>query len=392
MANVITKAVTWLVGGREEKKTQSRSVRNHSYKKSSISDIDAISQTVVYACVNFISEQLSKVDFYVVEKTKDSFEPTEDEKLPLNYFKNNIINPYNNKWRDFLRAYAYQLKMYGNVVYIRDAHILFILNIKDLKFYISSTTGEIVYLYKARDGKEILFLASDVIHDKSMTSDGLLGMPPFPTGFTAFKNLNNANDKANSYVDNGANLGGVIEIENELSDEAYKRLETSTNKYESMSDDGKTMLLEGGAKFKQMDLKAIEDSYTNYMAKNEKSIASAFGIELSLLGLEASKDVEQTMRLFQERTLEPIVLSLCDSLNMFFFDGSQKGKYKIKYNIQDLDSIPYKNQAEYISKMVMNGIITINEGRKLLGKPPVKGGDVHYIQKNLAEINSNNNK
>ena len=46
-----------------------------------------------------------------------------------------------------------------------------------------------------------------------------------------------------------------------------------------------------------------------------------------------------------------------------------------------------QSQAEYVSKLVTNGIFTPNEGRKYMFQNPIDGGDVTLVPLNLLPIN-----
>ena len=46
-----------------------------------------------------------------------------------------------------------------------------------------------------------------------------------------------------------------------------------------------------------------------------------------------------------------------------------------------------QNRAEYLSKLINAGVLSINDARRIENLPDIDGGDNHFLQVNMMEIN-----
>jgi HK97 family phage portal protein len=67
----------------------------------------------------------------------------------------------------------------------------------------------------------------------------------------------------------------------------------------------------------------------------------------------------------------------------------ERDDHFFKFNMNSLMRGNPSDRAGFISQMIQNGVLSINEGRRLEDLNSIEGGDKHYIQVNMMPIEEN---
>ena len=98
-------------------------------------------------------------------------------------------------------------------------------------------------------------------------------------------------------------------------------------------------------------------------------------------------DTNEQLKQFWNQTLIPIIRQLEDKLNT---DVSRRWTPTVKYTFDLADIAELQDDigttTERISKQIAAVLLTINEGRELLGRDPVGWGDTWYKPLNLTPV------
>ena len=126
-------------------------------------------------------------------------------------------------------------------------------------------------------------------------------------------------------------------------------------------------------------------------AYNSLVISQFFGVPEQLINSAAKltySTLEQLNLLFYQHTLQPIIAGIEAEMSRKFFPGDLEKFIDIDES-EFLFRTDKKSESEYITKLVTGGVLTVNEGRAMLGLSEVPGGDtVHlaYSDSDKAQI------
>ena len=65
----------------------------------------------------------------------------------------------------------------------------------------------------------------------------------------------------------------------------------------------------------------------------------------------------------------------------------EKDDHFFKFNMNSLMRGNPTDRGNFIAQMIQNGVMSINEGRRLEDLNSIDGGDEHYVQVNMQPIN-----
>ena len=96
---------------------------------------------------------------------------------------------------------------------------------------------------------------------------------------------------------------------------------------------------------------------------------------------------EQSTQEYLTLTIMPIVAQWEQQLNLKLLTWRERCEgYYFAFDLDELLRADQSTQAEVNQKGIRNGYKTINEVRRKEGKPPVSGGDLPMVSKDLAPL------
>ena len=153
----------------------------------------------------------------------------------------------------------------------------------------------------------------------------------------------------------------------------------------------KTLLLEAGMKFQQIQLSPEAMMMLENKRMNIEDIARFYGVPSILIN--DNKDttswgagIEQIMIGWLNTGLSPLLQRIEQRFERSLLTPAEVNKKRIKFDTTDFIRADAKGQAEFITKLVANGVMTRNEGRQRLDLSPVDGADELTMQINMASI------
>jgi len=166
-----------------------------------------------------------------------------------------------------------------------------------------------------------------------------------------------------SFFENGAIPGLILETENTLSQQAKVRT-TNTWKanYNPKGGARSPMIVDNGLKLKEMFHISFQDmDFDNSIARHDKKILTALGVPPILIDGGNNANINPNLRLFYLETILPIVTKYTSALERFFgFDISP-----IQANISALQP-DMKDVSAFHTSLVNGGIETPAEAREAL--------------------------
>lgn len=238
-------------------------------------------------------------------------------------------------------------------------------------------------------GVKGVFAASDVLHYKLFSKNGLIGRSPIAMARENISLALSAESFGKEFFDRGGNHKAVIETENPF--KSYAEYAKWREKYEEEhTGRGKNHdvpVLQPGMKFKQLTM-SMEDMQfvaTRQFALND--VSRWFNIPPHLIG-DLSKatfsNIEHQDLQFIKYTLRGVVKRQEKEWEMKLFSPAVRRTSGVKFNLDGLARGDMQTRSTYIVNMVNAGVMTPNEGRQIENLQPIAGNDELRIPANIV--------
>jgi HK97 family phage portal protein len=259
----------------------------------------------------------------------------------------------------------------GNVDYrLQDGKLYYIINVDDKQFFVDS---------------------SEVIHipGLAMSDDGIMGLSPISIHRETLGFNVATKQYGNKLFQNGAHMSGYITTDVPLTADARDRVTNSfSQNYLGLSNAGKVPVLDVGMKFVPLSLSPDDAQFVESHKMSIPEVARIFNIPPHLIAdLERStfSNIEQLSREFVTYTLRPWIKQWEAELNRKLFLEEEKGRFKIRFNINSLLRGDTASQSQQIDTVMKWGIMSINEVRQtFFDMNPI---DDEIGNKNLVPLN-----
>ena len=241
--------------------------------------------------------------------------------------------------------------------------------------------GNVYYVYTRNDGKPgDPFRLEDLFIIKNMTTDGFTPLSPIKQ--TA-NNLGVAYAQEQSYLEmqtNGVTASMALATDAVFKDDnAYNRLKNDWDKYKGPQGRGQVPILENGVKPVNLKLTPVETELLKHSEFTITRICRTFGVPLHRVGFGSDKaqDVFDLDEAYFCNHIDPIMLKIEAALNKLTATNT-----RVEFNRYAFYKGSPWRLAEKVDKAVKGGLLSINEGREILGLEPILGGDVFAIDNN----------
>lgn len=357
-----------------------------SYKNTSAMCISA-----VYRATEIISDTIAILPIKVKVKNSEHKENLEGHSINI-VFKNgiNLINRYN-----FMKLLVQSVILKGNgYAYIERADDgtvtgLRFLESSDVTINYNKQLNKLDYTCTLVNKKRID--PKDMIHLVKNSYDGINGVSILTYAKRIIDISNNTEDSANSFFSNGCNLGGIITVQGNLTEQQKQDIRQNWNQAYNGSESSGCLLgvLQGNMSYQPIQLNATDSQMLESRQFNVQDIARFFGISPVLLG-DLSHNSYSTIEAVQEQfllqTLQPYITMIEEEFTKKLFKENESD---LEINLDETVILRTNKtaQASYYSTLLDKGILSINEVRKELGYSEIEGGDAHTIA--YTDINQN---
>ncbi|HCL4466693.1 TPA: phage portal protein [Clostridium botulinum] len=350
----------------------------------------ALTISGVYACTDTIASSISKLPIHIYQKNKDGSNRVDND---VSYLLEKRPNLYMTP-STFKQTLTVKLLLDGNTyVWVErrrgKAINLWILNnVQVLQDY---TTGEIIY--KATlNNKPYTFFNDEIIHIKSLSTDGILGKSKIDILRETIGNMQSSRNLLGNYFKNGTTTSGVITYPSNLNTDAKTEIRKQWQENNSGYDNaGKVAVLDLGLEYKEINsLKFTDQQFLESTKFTLEEIARVFKVPLHMINsLDRStfNNIEQQSLDFYMNTILPLLLQIEEEFNYKLFSSTQREKYFIKFNMEGALRGDSATRSTYYEKMINLGVYSINEVRKLENMNSIGiQGDTHRVDLNHVDI------
>jgi HK97 family phage portal protein len=225
-----------------------------------------------------------------------------------------------------------------------------------------------------------MLLQDEVLHLRShMAPGGLVGVSPIAYARETIGLALAAEEHGARMFSNGARPSGVVTIEKAMSDPAFERFKAQWNQnFVGAHNVMKTPILEEGAKFESISLDAEEAQFLQTREFEIVEIARWFDVPPVLLHhltntTSWGTGVEAIMTAFVRNNLMPWLACWTGAIRRDLILAP--GIYEAVFDVEALQRGDSTALSNFLSRLVLNGIMTRNEARTVIGYNPLDGLD-----------------
>jgi HK97 family phage portal protein len=346
----------------------------------------------LYACISRISQDIGKLTFLLMEEDADqiwqktkspSFSPV--LRKPNHY---QTQQQFRESWllSKLIQGNTYVLKVRDNRNVVVALYILDPTRVQPLV----SDSGDIFYELKTdnlsllpenRPRENLVVPAREIIHDREATlHHPLIGIPPLCAAhWPAVKNLRILRSSA-EFFGNGASPGGILTAPGAISNDTATRLSEYWNTNFTGANAGKVAVVGDGLKYEQMSANAADSQLVEQMRYSDEQVCQPFGVPPFIIGIgtvPAGLKVDDMSNMYYsfalQARIEHMEALLDEGLGVVHPLG-------IELDTWPLLRMDREKLASVEGQLVKDGISTPNEGRWMLNKSPIEGGDTVYLQ------------
>jgi HK97 family phage portal protein len=221
-------------------------------------------------------------------------------------------------------------------------------------------TDDSVYITHKKDGTQLRFPDSQILHIPHFSLDGVKGKGVVHYARESLGITKALDEYAGHFFGNGTHQGGFVEIQGVMDDETRKGLQADFNeKYRGLGEAWKVIFLTGDAKFKPNEID---------LARSQALESRQFSVlEVSRwLNLPPHVLRELTHATFsniEEQALELVIYSLMpittqieQAMNIAFFDDEEREKHYVKFELKGLLRGDLKARTEFYNAMLDRGV------------------------------------
>lgn len=255
--------------------------------------------------------------------------------------------------------------------------------------------NDMPYLLYEVKGFDRMLDASELLHFVNFSDDGLKGESVLEHARRTLDIAHNADDQAESYYSGNGLPSGVLSItgarlSKEQREQNYKVWE------ERMSNNpGGVVILEGNQTYTPINISAADRQLLEVRQFEVADICRFFGcspVKAFDLSHSSYSTVEAMQLEFLTDSLQPLLTNIELELHRKLFYGADFNRYMVKFNTSELLRADKSSQASYYAQLVQLGLLTPNEARIEMNLPPMRGGNVLYMQGAMMPVENLNNQ
>lgn len=242
---------------------------------------------------------------------------------------------------------------------------------------------KVTYSYERPAGGAITYQAGDILHVHGLSEDGVTGRSLVRQAAEAIGLAIAADSAAGNLFRNGSLVGGTLNTDGKLSEEAFLRLRSDwDSRYAGLGNAAKTPILEDGLEYKQISPTARDSQHIETRARQVEEIGRVFGVPRPLLMVDETSwgsGIDVLGQFFVRYALNPWFEAWQQAVELRLLSEDEAALYEVKFNAGALERGNMAAQGEYFSKALGAGghqpWMTANEVRSVIDLPDGPGGD-----------------
>lgn len=306
-----------------------------------VSPGSAMQVTAVWTCNKILSECVGMLPFGVYKQSGVSRSPA--PKHPLHRLLHDEPNP-DMSAIDYRMAMTSALCLWGNayskIARRGDGTPVALFPLPSQLVRPGRINGNLVYNYTPASGGPQVLKASDMLHVRGMSYDGISGLCPISLLGNAVGLAMALEEYASRFFSNGGVPSLVLQAPNEVGAEAIKNIQESWDAmYGGAENSNKTAVLEQGLTIKEIGTTPDKAQSVESRKFQLGEIARIYRMPphmLADLDRATFSNIEQQSIEFVTYTLMPWLSMWEQAVNRSLFTDTEKGTYFAKFNVDAL--------------------------------------------------------
>lgn len=200
-----------------------------------------------------------------------------------------------------------------------------------------------------------------------------------------------AEKHSENFFKSGAGLMGVLKSSAPMTNEQKRQAAESWRMSITNTQGGGVAILPQGLDFQAIAISPEDSQLLETRKYNVVEIARFFNIspvKLFDFSNVSYSTLEQSSLSYLQDTILPFTQLMEDEFNLKLFKPSEVGKIMVDFDYSVLVQTDKTTEAEYYTKLLTNGVVTVNDVRSKLGYEPSEeaGSDKHWMQISYATI------
>lgn len=362
-------------------------------------DERAMAVSAVYASVRILSDAVASLPLRYMRKNSNTrvFEHyTWGMGKSISYALNCKANPRMTS-HQLMKGIVMQMLLNGN------AYVLPTRNeVGDItEFYLISqgccVYDEISNTYTIADSVQGIsgrYTADQILHIKNTPRDGRMGVAVIEYAKDVLATAATADDVMLERFASGG-IGKFVYRDKEsvtgFGDYADDELKNNGEDIEQQLVYRNVAVVRGDGELTQLQMSSADLQFIQSQQQLTKAIARYFGVPPTKLFEDGSsnyKSVDAANLALYSEGLKPILSNIEAEFNAKLLNADNYLYFKFQFDIEPLYVTDSITEADYITKSIANGTLSVNDARRKKNMPPIEGGDVILVSTNLAGIQS----
>lgn len=360
---------------------------------SSYSNSKAMKLSVVYACVNLLSNTIATLPLKVVKYDKGR--RVELKEHPLDLILNLAPNKRYNKF-NMMKLLIESILLNGNgYLYIKRDERLNVVGLELLNpaFVqpMPQEDGTVKYIV---EGMGSAVDSANMIHLYMHTDEFMNGISVIKYASMALRGAYDREESSDSFYSRGLGLLGVLKSSAPLTNDQKKQIAESWEKSMARTSNGGVAILPQGLDFQAISVSPEDAELLDARQFDVVNLCRFFGVSpLKIYDYEhmSYNSLEQVSLSFLQESILPYTQLIEDEFNRKLFKPSEVGTYGVDFSYDELLQADKKAEAEYYRTLLSCGVATINEVRNKLGFSPMEGDAYSkdtFIQLSYSTVNN----
>lgn len=367
-----------------------------------VDEKSAMQIATVYACVRLLAESVAQLPLHLYRYTDSGTGKEMAADHPVYSILHRQPNPEMTSfsWRETMMVH---LLLYGNSYnqLIRDGKngIVSIYPLLPENVEVDRDEhGEIYYIYHAytdetpgEKNKDIIFRREEVLHVPGLGFNGLVGFSPIAMMKNSLGSTLAVEKYGSAFFKNGAQPSGVLEHPGVLKNPEKIRQNWS-DVYGGANNAHKVAVLEEGMSYKAISLPPEDSQFLSTRQFGVEEICRIFRVPPHMvqdLQRATFNNIEHLAIEFVMHTLMPWLVRIEQAIIKDVLIDEEKNEFFPKFNVDGLMRGDYKSRMEGYAVAITNGIMSVNDVRKLEDLDPLdedEGGDLHLINGSYTRL------
>lgn len=251
--------------------------------------------------------------------------------------------------------------------------------------------GDLFYRTSDRGRTEVL-PREKVFHVRGFGFGGDMGLSPIAFGVQTMGTALAADEAAGKLFGNGMQISGLLKANQVLKPDQRKQIRDMLRTYSGSEAAWRVMVLEAGLDFTALSLNPEDAQMLETRRFSIEDICRWFGVPPIVVGHSAEgqtmwgSGVEQIMIAWMNTGLNPVLRRIEARIRKDLIPTGKRVNRYAEFNREGILQMDSKAKAEFLTKLVSNGIMSRNEAREKLNLARRDGADDLTAQTAMAPL------